>query len=68
MHKAIIYLNEKLGIENDHQWSAVIDFTAFKWRDIQSIAKALNQKTELYIFISTDSLYNNTPYNGTPIS
>jgi hypothetical protein len=45
MHKVILYLNEKLAISKNHPWTSVIDFTSYKWRDIQSIAKALNEKT-----------------------
>lgn len=41
MSKAINYLNEKNGITESFQWAAVIDYTSFKWRDIQSIAKPL---------------------------
>ena len=39
----------------------MIDFTSFRWRDLQSSIKNLKGKTELYIFISSDSMYNNTP-------
>lgn len=67
MSKAINYLNEKNGITESYPWAAVIDYTSFKWRDIQSIAKPLSNKTELYLFISTDSIYNNTPFDGVKI-
>ena len=67
MLKAVQYLNERVGISATKPWAAVVDFTSYKWRDLQSVTKALRNKTQLYIFISTDSLYNNTPFNGNPI-
>jgi hypothetical protein len=67
MNKAVNHLNEKLGITADRPWAAVVDFTSYKWRDLQSVTKALSNKTQLYVFISTDSLYNNTPFAGSPI-
>lgn len=42
MHKAIDYYNDKIGISKLKPWNAVIDFTSYVWRDIQSIAKALS--------------------------
>jgi len=43
----------------------VIDFTSYKWRDVQSVVQGIKDKAELYIFISTDSVYNNS-YNTLP--
>lgn len=68
MGKAIEYLNEKVGISGERPWTAVVDFTSYKWRDVQSVARGLRGKTQLYIFISTDSIYNNSPHNDLPIS
>ena len=67
MGKAIGYLNDKMNIDETNKWKAVIDFSAFRWREMQNVVKALKGKTEIYIFISSDSLYNNTPFKGVPI-
>lgn len=32
------------------------------------MVKALRNKVQIYIFISTDSIYNNTAFNGKPIA
>lgn len=53
------YLNEKLQINEQNKWKAVVDFSAFKWRDVQSVLKVVNNLAERYIYISTDSVYNN---------
>ena len=39
----------------------MVDFCAFRWRDVQSATKALAGITRLYVFISSDSVYNNSP-------
>ena len=54
------YLNEKLKISESNKWKAVVDFSAFKWRDIQSVVKGINGLAERYIYISSDSIYNNS--------
>jgi hypothetical protein len=54
------YLNQKLKISNSNKWKAVIDFSGFKWRDIQSLIKEINGLAERYIYISSDSIYNNS--------
>ena len=61
MGKTIVYLNEKIGIDSDRKWKAVIDFSSYKWRELQSIAKPLQNMTDIFIFISSDSIYNNSP-------
>ena len=61
MGKAINYLGNKHKITGDRKWKAVIDFSTFKWREMQSVVKELSGKTEIYIFISSDSVYNNQP-------
>jgi hypothetical protein len=37
----IKYLNEKIKISESNKWKAVIDFSGFKWRDIQSVLKGI---------------------------
>jgi hypothetical protein len=56
----INYLNEKLKISEASKWKAVIDFSGFKWRDVQSVVKGINGLAERYIYISSDSIYNNS--------
>jgi hypothetical protein len=41
-----------------------VDFCAFKWRDVQSALHAIESITEKYIFISSDSVYNNFVYRS----
>jgi hypothetical protein len=53
------YLSEKLSISESNKWKAVVDFSGFKWRDIQSVLKAVGERAERYIYISSDSIYNN---------
>lgn len=36
------YLNEKLCISEANKWKVVVDFSAFRWRDVQSILKGIN--------------------------
>ena len=38
----------------------VVDFCAFRWRDVQSVTKGLTGITRLYVLISSDSIYNNS--------
>lgn len=64
----IEYVQAKIGITENNPWKAVIDFSSYKWREIQSIAKGLKGRTLLYIFISSDSLYNCSPFKGVPFT
>ena len=43
--KLINYIGEKAGISTVHPWKAVIDFTSYYWRDVQSSIKALKNRT-----------------------
>ena len=56
-----------MKISEEHKWKAVIDFSTFRWREMQSVVKNLIGKVELYIFISSDSIYNNQEFDGRPI-
>jgi hypothetical protein len=38
------FINEKLEITSENKWKAVIDFSGFKWRDLQSVVKQLDGK------------------------
>lgn len=53
------FVSKHLKIDEDNKWSCVIDFSAFRWRDVQSVTKAISNISEKYIFISSDSVYNN---------
>ena len=54
------FASKRFEITKEHRWYAVIDFCAFKWRDIQCVSHALEGLLDKYIFISTDSVYNNS--------
>eukprot|EP01017_Pseudomicrothorax_dubius_P029757 TRINITY_DN3650_c0_g1_i2.p1 TRINITY_DN3650_c0_g1~~TRINITY_DN3650_c0_g1_i2.p1 ORF type:complete len:189 (-),score=39.10 TRINITY_DN3650_c0_g1_i2:595-1161(-) len=56
--KLLQYLSKKLGMSETNKWEAVIDFSAFKYHDIRSVYDALKGKTKLYLFISSDSVYD----------
>ena len=64
MTKMVEYLQNKIGINQQNPWKAVIDFSSFRWREVQSVAKGLKKKTLVYILISSDSIYNCQPYQG----
>ena len=55
----ISFVSQHLSITAQNPWSCVVDFAAFRWRDVQSVTKAIAGIAERYIFISTDSIYNN---------
>jgi hypothetical protein len=42
------------------KWDLVIDFCAFKPNEIYSVYNGLKNRVKLYIFISTDSIYDAT--------
>ena len=53
------FSSKRFKITSLNKWAAVIDFCAFKWRDIQCVSHALEGLVEKYVFISSDSVYNN---------
>ncbi|EAR95790.2 NAD-dependent epimerase/dehydratase (macronuclear) [Tetrahymena thermophila SB210] len=56
--KLIEYESKKLGIDGKKKWTAVFDFCGFKYSEVKSAYEALKGKCELYLFISTDSIYD----------
>jgi hypothetical protein len=55
----IKFIGNLFDINQNNKWDSVIDFCAFRWRDIQSVLRAINDVAKNYIFISTDSVYDN---------
>jgi hypothetical protein len=55
----LAFVSQHLKISADNKWNCVVDFSAFRWRDVQSVTKAISSIAERYIFISSDSVYNN---------
>ena len=53
-----------MGINENNKWLALVDFCGFNWRDIQSALKGVENNCEKYLFISTDSIYNNMIANS----
>ena len=53
------FIGDLYDISPNNKWDSVIDFCGFRWRDIQSVIKGIDGKANNYIFISTDSVYNN---------
>lgn len=55
------YISTKLGIteeENTKKWSIVVDFCAYLRKEIKSCIRGLTNMLKLYVFISTDSVYD----------
>eukprot|EP01016_Furgasonia_blochmanni_P055515 TRINITY_DN930_c0_g1_i21.p1 TRINITY_DN930_c0_g1~~TRINITY_DN930_c0_g1_i21.p1 ORF type:complete len:232 (+),score=13.72 TRINITY_DN930_c0_g1_i21:222-917(+) len=53
-------LSNKLGIgpeAHEKKWQAVVDFCGFKPKDLKAVHAALRGCLEIFIFISTDSVY-----------
>lgn len=55
----LTFCSKRFSITPANKWAAVIDFCGFKWRDIQCVSHALSGLVHKYIFISSDSVYNN---------
>jgi hypothetical protein len=55
----IAFVSQHLNITHANRWTCVVDFSAFRWRDVQSVTKAIAGIADRYVFISSDSLYNN---------
>ncbi|CAD8075474.1 unnamed protein product [Paramecium sonneborni] len=65
----IRYLSKKLGVGvNGRNWEAVIDFSAFYSNQVKSVYGALRGLCNLYIFISTDSIYDVCKIRQIPIT
>lgn len=57
--KLVNYVSEKHGIgEDDNKWDLVVDFSCFERKEIKSVIRALKNKCKLYVFISSDSIYD----------
>ncbi|CAD8164639.1 unnamed protein product [Paramecium pentaurelia] len=63
------YLQKKLNVGIDgRKWEAVIDFSAFYSNQVKSVYAALRGLCNLYIFISTDSIYDVCKIKEIPIT
>ena len=58
MEKLIEYISVKHGFDEDNKWDMVIDFSSFERKEIKSIYRSLNKKRKMYVFISSDSVYD----------
>lgn len=58
--KMLAYVSKKAGVstESGQKWDMVIDFCAYHRKSIKSIVRGLANLVKLYIFISTDSVYD----------
>lgn len=56
--KLLRYINSKYSVTSESKWAAVIDFSAFNHTDVESVREAMVGLTELYVFISSDSIYD----------
>lgn len=58
--KLLTYISNKNGVSESKKWHCVVDFSAYKYTDIESVRNALEGLCELYVFVSTDSIYDVT--------
>lgn len=56
--KLINYISQKQKITALKKWDLVIDFSCFERIQIKSVYRALKKKCLLYIYISSDSIYD----------
>lgn len=57
--KLLAYVSKKSGVDTESgvKWDLVVDFSAFKRKAIKSVVRGLSHLVKLYVFISTDSVY-----------
>lgn len=63
----IRFVSRHIGVEEGRKWDCVFDFSGFRWRDVQSVTKAIKGIADRYVFVSSDSVYNNSGKMKTPI-
>ena len=58
--KLLTYISKKVGIvENGSKvWTVIFDFSCFKRKNIKDVMFSLAYKTNLYVFISADEIYD----------
>ena len=56
----IAFVSNHLSVTPQNPWDCVVDFSDFRWRDVQSVTKAIAGIARKYVFISSDSIYNNS--------
>jgi nucleoside-diphosphate-sugar epimerase len=54
------YISKKAGVtgQNGQKWALVVDFCAYLRKEIKSAIRGLSGLLNLYVFISTDSIYD----------
>jgi nucleoside-diphosphate-sugar epimerase len=58
--KYLVYYNKKHGFgeaNGGRVWDLVIDFCSYERKDVKSVVRSLSGLVKLYIFISSDSVY-----------
>ncbi len=71
--KLLRYLSEKEARDTEQgpnfKWAAVVDFCAYQRKEVKSVIRGLKDLVKLYIFISTDSIYDVCDQTGlsTPV-
>ena len=56
--KLLAYISKKHGITKDNKWDLVVDFCSFERKEIKSVIRSLGDLCKLYVFISSDSVYD----------
>lgn len=56
--KLLKYISKKHGITATNKWDLVIDFCCFERKEAKSVIRGLNGLVGLYVFISSDSVYD----------
>lgn len=59
--KLLSYITKKIisaTNQADFKWDIVVDFCAYVRKDVKSVIRGLAQRARLYVFISSDSVYD----------
>jgi nucleoside-diphosphate-sugar epimerase len=56
--KLIAYISKKYSINQENKWDIVLDFCCFERKEAKSIIRGLDTTCRLYVFISSDSVYD----------
>ena len=56
--KLIAYISNKYGVTKNNKWDLVIDFCCFDRKEAKSAIRGLGETCKLYVFISSDSVYD----------
>lgn len=56
--KLLNYISNKVGVSSENPWHAVYDFSCYEPKELKCVHLALRNRTKLYVFVSSDSVYD----------